>query len=55
MSIIAKAPEDKPDLSDESHWSDVNYPKIGAYEKSKTLAERAAWDFVETLPEDDRF
>jgi dihydroflavonol-4-reductase len=26
-----------------------------AYEKSKTLAERAAWDFVADLPEDRRF
>ncbi len=29
----------------ERDWSDLNGP-IGAYEKSKTLAERAAWDFV---------
>lgn len=33
---------------DESNWSDVN-GVIGAYAKSKTLAERAAWDFVENL------
>lgn len=26
-----------------------------AYEKSKTLAEKAAWDFVAKLPEADRF
>ncbi|QLL23990.1 dihydrokaempferol 4-reductase [Actinobacteria bacterium IMCC25003] len=34
---------------DESMWTDVNHP-IGrvAYTKSKTLAERAAWDFVKT-------
>jgi dihydroflavonol-4-reductase len=32
---------------DETLWTDVNHP-IGrvAYTKSKTLAERAAWDFV---------
>lgn len=32
---------------DETMWTDVNHP-IGrvAYTKSKTLAERAAWDFV---------
>jgi len=34
---------------DESEWSDLTRP-MGAYEKSKTLAERAAWDFVEGLP-----
>lgn len=26
----------------------------GAYEKSKTLAEKAAWDFVNSLPEGER-
>ena len=25
-------------------WTDVNYPKLNTYIKSKTLAERAAWD-----------
>ena len=27
---------------------------MGAYEKSKTLAERAAWEFVEALPEEEK-
>ena len=36
---------------DESDWSDPS-PPINAYAKSKTLAERAAWDFVEGLPAD---
>ena len=40
-----------PEVFDESHWSDPELARIGAYEKSKTLAERAAWDFVEKLPE----
>lgn len=31
---------------DESDWSDPANPKIGAYNKSKTMAELAAWDFV---------
>lgn len=31
----------------ETVWTNVDAP-IGAYFKSKTLAERAAWDFVET-------
>ena len=31
---------------DESDWSDVNNPAISAYSKSKTLAEKAAWEFV---------
>ena len=41
-------PASKSDY-DESMWTDVNHP-IGrvAYTKSKTLAERAAWDFVKS-------
>lgn len=40
--------DDIPDgkVFDESDWSDVESPSIAAYSKSKTLAERAAWDFV---------
>ena len=34
---------------DESDWSVLN-DQVGAYEQSKTLAERAAWDFVAGLP-----
>src|SRR6202453_755965 len=30
----------------ESIWSDLNNREIAAYPKSKTLAERAAWDFI---------
>ncbi len=33
---------------DETDWSDPDNPSIDHYSKSKTLAERAAWDFVET-------
>jgi nucleoside-diphosphate-sugar epimerase len=32
---------------DEGDWTDVDGPGVSAYAKSKTLAERAAWDFVE--------
>ena len=34
---------------DERDWSNTERD-IGAYQKSKTLAERAAWDFVNALP-----
>ena len=37
----------------EADWSDVAV--CGAYSKSKTLAEKAAWDFVEFLPDDEKF
>ena len=32
----------------ETNWTDPDDPKITAYTKSKTLAEKAAWDFVAT-------
>jgi dihydroflavonol-4-reductase len=30
----------------ESVWSNINHPLIDTYTKSKTVAEKAAWDFV---------
>jgi nucleoside-diphosphate-sugar epimerase len=30
----------------ESNWSDITGREVSAYAKSKTLAERAAWDFI---------
>jgi len=30
----------------EADWTDVNGGHVGAYAKSKTLAEKAAWDFI---------
>lgn len=37
----------------EDDWSDI-HADIGAYEKSKTIAERAAWDFLQQLPTERR-
>lgn len=39
---------------DESDWSDVTARSIGAYEKSKTIAERAAWDYIASLEGESR-
>jgi nucleoside-diphosphate-sugar epimerase len=33
-------------LADETNWSDGDDVRIGAYARSKTIAERAAWDLV---------
>ena len=30
----------------EEDWTDLSYPSLQPYPKSKTIAERAAWDFV---------
>jgi len=38
------APQSEP--FDETTWTNVDGPAVTAYTKSKTLAERAAWDFI---------
>ncbi|MEJ0052363.1 MAG: aldehyde reductase [Methylovirgula sp.] len=32
----------------EADWSNLASPEVGAYPKSKTIAERAAWDFIQS-------
>jgi nucleoside-diphosphate-sugar epimerase len=46
MASIAYGLKPQGKLFDETDWSDLSAPGIGAYPKSKTIAERAAWDFV---------
>lgn len=57
VSVAYLDAKDMPEKFTEENWSDVNKknPPITAYAKSKTLAEKAAWDFQQTLPEEDRF
>lgn len=54
-SIHGESTAEKDRLYTEDDWSDVNSPAIDAYAKSKTLAERAAWNFVQELPPDQKF
>ena len=53
VSCVAKADRPKPgEKWTEDYWSNVDREEgINNYFKSKTLAERAAWDYVEKLPE----
>jgi nucleoside-diphosphate-sugar epimerase len=37
-------------VTDETLWTDAGNRKLDAYRKSKTLAERAAWDFIRDHP-----
>jgi nucleoside-diphosphate-sugar epimerase len=39
---------DKTIETTEKDWTDVNLKGLSVYEKSKTLAERAAWDFMKS-------
>jgi nucleoside-diphosphate-sugar epimerase len=40
---------DRSRLFTEADWSNLNGDRIGAYDKSKTIAERAAWDYMERV------
>jgi nucleoside-diphosphate-sugar epimerase len=47
-SVAATSPGTSGDsLADETVWTDPDAPKVSAYARSKTLAERAAWALVE--------
>lgn len=52
MAVYAMSESPGRDLT-EDDWSDT--ARIEAYAKSKTLAERAAWDLVASLPDDEKF
>jgi len=40
----------------EEHWSDLEFQKMqNTYKMSKTLAERAAWDYMKGLDSSQRF
>ena len=41
---------DRPTPFDERDWTDLSSPDVQPYPKSKTLAERAAWDFAAKAP-----
>ncbi|XP_042209022.1 putative uncharacterized oxidoreductase YDR541C isoform X3 [Homarus americanus] len=47
-------PEPDKEYNEES-WTDAESPTIDAYTKSKAIAEKAAWDFVKELPDDQKF
>lgn len=46
-AITNREPRHRKDRFDESDWSDPAWAAMTPYTKSKTLAERAAWDFVD--------
>jgi nucleoside-diphosphate-sugar epimerase len=37
---------DPDGVTDETVWTDADDPRFSAYQRAKTLAERAAWDFM---------
>ncbi len=51
-SVAATSPRIglRESASDETQWTDLDDPRVTAYARSKTLAERTAWDLVATAP-----
>lgn len=47
-AIIHCDKRERGELLDESDWSDLDQP-LPAYDKSKTIAERAAWEYIGSL------
>jgi dihydroflavonol-4-reductase len=47
-SVAATTPRGgtRVSFSDETVWTDLDDPEVSAYSRSKTLAERVAWDLV---------
>lgn len=46
MAAVAYGSDDKVRTVDESDWTDISHSEVGAYAKSKTIAERAARDWM---------
>lgn len=46
---------DKSRATTEIDWTDTNNKSVSVYEKSKTIAERAAWEFIKTEGENLEF
>ena len=45
VAILGTVPDGR--VATEADWSDPDVPGTSAYERSKTIAERAAWEFAE--------
>lgn len=53
VSILCQDPAENIQTFDETMWTRLDYAQ--PYDKSKTLAERAAWDFLMQLPDEEKF
>jgi len=54
-SVCADPTPEADKVYNEEDWTDPESPTIDSYSKSKTVAEKAAWDFVKELPDDQKF
>lgn len=53
-SIVAMMGDVKEQCINEESWTNPDSKKISTYMKSKTLAEKAAWDFINNQTGDDK-
>ena len=52
QNFLEGQPQDK--IFDETNWTNVEANDVNNYTKSKTLAEKEAWNFLESLPKEKR-
>ncbi|CAJ0575175.1 unnamed protein product, partial [Mesorhabditis spiculigera] len=52
-SAVNDGHENDEAVFDETYWTNLEHPKVEYYAKSKTLAERAAWEFWQNLDENN--
>lgn len=54
-SVHGEASVDPEKSYNEEDWTNSEATDLDAYTKSKVLAEKAAWDYVKELPDDQKF
>ncbi|XP_071545350.1 uncharacterized protein [Panulirus ornatus] len=54
-AIFGEPTPEADKVYNEENWTDPESATIDSYTKSKTIAEKAAWDFVKELPDDQKF
>lgn len=54
-SIAIPKEKEETKTFDEESWTNVEDPLLDPYARSKTLAEKAAWEYVKDVPEEKKF
>lgn len=54
-AIFGEAVPEADKVYNEECWTDVDSPTLDPYTKSKAAAEKAAWDYIKELPEEQKF
>ncbi|XP_018019838.1 phenylacetaldehyde reductase [Hyalella azteca] len=55
IAVVGKGGIVKGKKYNEEEWTDHTSEEVTVYGRSKTLAERAAWEFLDSQPEDKKF